>query len=627
MGLVWGREKAKIESTYIQRSDMPHAFSSTVYVNKKDPIVITSYIDRDPKDFQIFSSIKLGKNKFGEATVSKKGNAKYEGKLDVEYHTRHLIADFSGDWRNKYTGEVDLKWNVDKDKNQRFKANGDLRFRNSASGNVLGKLSSFDLNGHVQYATNSIIGMKSKLDLENTKKVLSVSLSTPFYRYERLSTLINFDGDLDRFTSVANVDYGRNNRIESNVKFNLVDRMKVFNVKITTPFENFRESSVTAQVEGDMSNFSGSADVTYLNNQRIIISSSANLAGYPKSASADIKTPFQGFEEVSLVANFNGYAKHFNADSQIAYGKHENIELDVNVDLEGSKQKVSGLLKTPFRRFEKLSFIGDYANRNSKHQGNVIIEYAADKKVEIDAALYLQNQRKGIQASIQTPFDGFENLSGSLNFNGIPTRFDADAELQYCKSQIIEAKCRLDIDSSSKSISVSTKTPFRGWEDQSTSVRVGGQLKRSEVEARVSYGDEKTVTFNGALDVLSSAKTLNGHITSPYPGYETQALAINVDGSLLNFQSSVTVESSQLHKPVLARVFLDYSSPVKMDATFTFTSAIRNAETLKLSIKNSDDNQCTSSIEAKWAPRKKLPSTEILSATTDGAEDQGPLAT
>lgn len=475
----------------------------------------------------------------------------------------------------------------------------------SVAGNFSGEPVRFELNTHVQYATRSRISVSGKFDVESRRKVLEATILTPFNGYERLSVSSNVDGDLTRFSSNANIDYSRDGKIEASVRSDLEGNVKDISANIKTPFRNFRETSVSGRIEGDLREFTSSASLQYLDGQRISFSSTVDLKGNPKSITADLRTPYRNFEEVSLVGNFNGYSKRFKADSQVSLGR-SRINVVSDIDLEGSKKKISGTVRTPFQGYEQLSIEGNYDGGSSRHKAEVSVEYAPNKKVEVEAGLNLQHQRKSARASIKTPFRGFQRISANANFNGDLEKFESDAEVEYARGKKIEISSKLDIARSPKSVSLSLKTPFERFESQSLTASVSGEIRQCDVEASVTYGDRKTIALRGAVNLKAGPISVNGRVTTPYPGYETQSFAVNFDGEPLDFQTSATIDSSQLRKPILARASVAYRSPTNMDAVLTFTSAIRHAESLKLVVKNKDEQKYTTHLEAMWAPRRTI---------------------
>nr|KAG5709527.1 hypothetical protein BaRGS_001577 [Batillaria attramentaria] len=356
--------------------------------------------------------------------------------------------------------------------------------------------SSILTHGEVQYLPEKTI--ESTLNLRWEREVDgSLVVKTPFEKFEESKLSIRHEGDLEDFTSHAQLEVARKS-MSADAKFKS-GYTTVGTVTVTSPWKTM-EASVNKK--GDLDNFRSGAYLTF-GDQKIEGALNHRLNSRVLKTKATLSTPFTEDMEASVdFSNRNGdiqaemggnYGPSYSVksesklligqpdisgDSSLTYkmgGRAQVIKVSASKKGDWDDVELMATASSPYtedaslsvKHFHRLPYSvkntvsgnygqrysivsdGKYDKRLSDITGSYTFQYKLDSPVQ---EISLTGSKRGdlsnlnIDVSAKTPFPGFETMSTVLAYAGSDNGFSSDGTIEYMTGKKIQEQISFSLD-------------------------------------------------------------------------------------------------------------------------------------------------------------------------------------
>ena len=504
---------------------------------------------------------------------------------EMQYPSQKMSFTSNLNWRNGLTGSISLNTpeNLIGLAKADFSWSGELsNMQSTIKVEVFGQ--TFSVNG----------------ELENrNRRTVNLNIVTPFKGYEHTGVSFTSEGYVDDLNVNSKVFYMGEEIVYTLQNTRNGGRLETKS-RLETPYtEDFTFDML---LTGTLDNFYHTVSLSMGVDSSVALQTTSKINSAAVSIESTLKTSIAGYtDEQKLTVNYEGQLSFFKASATAkVFDRIYTVESDVSMN-----SGISAHLKinTPVQYFRdidlKLEHDGNYRQFSTKAE----LQYATNKK--IDAHIQFLNyglRRLETSIEVNTPLVTFETTKASYRHAANYDGFECDISATVMNKDVTGT---LRATRSPMSMSLAVTTPFEGFEQVGSDMRLIQGPGRVSAQAYVRYMQDKVISVSSDMTIEDSVSgTIK--ITTPFSGFETTELIVSQTGSLDDFQAIMSVDSP-ITTPISAQANMRYRALTNMDGTMTFTSQIENFENLKFSINNEAlRKKYNSKVEMTWAPGKAI---------------------
>lgn len=508
----------------------------------------------------------------------------YDGHMELDLGpTRKSEIDVSCTWRNALQGSISMKspytgW---KDFKADLTHSGSLpTIRSGLTVSHSGEDYNFGIN--VENLTPS-----------NGK----VTITTPYKGFESTVMQYNRQGTLPNIYADAKLICASGREVSGTFRNTLTGQKLETKATFMSPYTEDMDFELIHN--GPLADFNNMVTLSMGQDNSVSVSTSLKAEQTTFDFDTTISTVLAGYsDEQKASAKFDGSIENFKVSS---YLKVLGNEFSVDSSMQ-SQPSVDWKLtvKTPFENLRDIQASLEHSGNMRRFNSKAEVQYAPNKALE-GTLSYSRYGWRRLQTSleIRTPFAGFERSSASYIHSASVDSFECNADMTVMNKDFSGT---LKAAKTPLSSSLVVKTPFENFEDLGASMK----LDTESAEASVTYMKDKTITVTSEAKLEASPKSALVKITTPFEGFESTELSIEHSGSMKNFQTTASLDTS-FTKAMKAQANLQSSSVADFSGSVSFNSEIKNFENLKMSARNrAYQGRYNTRVEASWAPGKEI---------------------
>ncbi|XP_069109750.1 uncharacterized protein, partial [Argopecten irradians] len=376
---------------------------------------------------------------------------------------------------------------------------------------------SITAHGEITYLPGRKLQADVSLSLENGH----IAIRTPFRGYEEMSAAFTNQMTEDSIAAHGEMTYLPGKKLQADLSLSPENGQLV----IMTPFSGYEEMSAAFTNQMTDNNINTHGEITYLPGRKLQVDVSLSL----ENGHIIIRTPFRGYEEMSV-----SFTNQINGESitnhvQIHYQPGKQIESDISI----SPREGNIVLRTPFTGYEVLSTAYRQAVTERSIAGYFAISFKQDERFEVDIAL----STMAGHLTVKTPFEGYRVMTTSFTTDVSSNTASTKLQFSLTPGQKYEA----DVSLSLREGHVIVKTPITGYEIFSAAYTV--TVNRAKFAFHVEATDPTSNKVE--LDVNASFRDrvkCNVVVKTPFTGYEQLGLTISHVMQTGNIQSSASID-------------------------------------------------------------------------------------
>ncbi|KAJ8315900.1 hypothetical protein KUTeg_006534 [Tegillarca granosa] len=281
-------------------------------------------------------------------------------------------------------------------------------------------------------------------------------------------------------------------KVETDVTFSSKSGMSI-TANLKTPFQDYNEMEASLSYSGKINNFKALVKTVHaelfvldeLYQSDVILNTGNGL-----ETSLTVKTPIRGYESTKIILNYQFGENRMQTHAELVYGNGQEFESDLILRLE-SPFEGTYILKTPFAGIENTKATFNYEFVNNRIQTHSEFIYGNQQRIESDVVLRVESPFEG-SFTLRTPFVGFEEIASSFTHESSETSLKTHAEINYAAQKKIETDVNFSLNDRIDG-SISFKTPFRHFEALSASFRHSGGSNGLKSYGEISYGPQKKI--------------------------------------------------------------------------------------------------------------------------------------
>ncbi|XP_053393703.1 uncharacterized protein LOC123525510 [Mercenaria mercenaria] len=520
-----------------------------------------------------------------------KGSIKYikeykgfTSNADIEFSGKKIEAEAKSSWRQAVTGSLSIRTPYET-----------LR-SSSAEFTIDGTFPKIQTEMSVLHSEQKYY-LSGKIDNGNGQ----LMINTPFTGFEALKSSFSYEGTKENMHTEARINYMTGEDIF--VSFQNVQTSESLQTKarIETPY--IEDISFDLNFNGQLTDFSNTLTITMGEANVATSTTTFKLQGTSLDLDTSLRSTFSGYsDEQKLSVSYEGLLPNMKASANAKLlGSYFSFDTSLQVD-----DTINGMiaLKTPFANLKDVAFNFDHAGSSRRFTTKSEVQYDTNKKIE-GTLQYVKYGWRRLQTSldVRTPFAGFEISKASYRHTASVDSFESDADVSFMNKDF-SGNIRASM--TPLSASISATTPFDGFEQIGADSKLTYSTGTFNAEANVQYMQGKTISLSSSADIISTPKSANIKLTTPFQGFENSEIILSTSGDLSNFQSTMAV-SSPFTPALRARANMRYTSLKNMEGSVTFSSQIKNFENLRFTLKNEANRaKYDSKIEMSWAPAKSI---------------------
>ena len=380
-----------------------------------------------------------------------------------------------------------------------------------------GSLRNFKCQSEFKIGKTSWNGnIKSKLLPFSTEIVIQ----TPHRGYEKLRAAYTHDGRLSDFLCHLELSKNKQNII-GDLQFTV--QPFILSSTIQTPIKNYRNLKAKVSQSGSLAKFETRTEITYTDSNTITLDTSVNTEG-PISGSFNLKSPFNGFEELAATVTHSGSLNNFASRFEILQEKKRS-QLDVSFTSLGP---ISGKLTLQTPSYELIKIATSH-RLDPSLKSQILVSYGRKSVIDGSISLLRKPTLKG-EVIFKSTFS--PDMTGSLEHDG---------NLLKCKSNIkaalgrkaIEGYLNMNIESG-LTIDLNLQTPFDSLKSCKLVLNHKGPVNNFKSTAHVQVNSRNTkgvITFSSMNGIQGTSK-----ITTPFENFRNVELSFKHTGDLHNFE-------------------------------------------------------------------------------------------
>ena len=504
--------------------------------------------------------------------------------LDIEYPGQKMSFESESNWRNGLTGSMTIKTprNMIGVAKADFTFKGDLpKMETSINVKALGQ--KYSLNG----------------DLDVSKMSANLNVATPFDGFENTGASFTSEGSVDDLNVNGKVFF-----VGEEIVYTLQNTRNSGRLETKSRLETPYTEDVVFDMllTGTLDNIYHTISLSMGKDNFVALETTSKVSSSAVAIESTLKTGMTGYiDEQKLTVNYEGQLPNYKASATAkVFGSYYSVESDLSMD-DGINAHLK--INTPIQNFRDIELAFEHEGNYKRFSTKAELQYATDKKIDGNIQFLKYGWRRlETNIEINTPFVSFETTKASYRHTSNYEGFECDASATVMNKDVTGT---LRATSSPMSMSLALTTPFEGFEQVGSDMRLIQGTGRMSAQANVKYMQDKEISVSSDMTVDNSVSgTIK--ITTPFSGFETSEMTVSQTGSLDDFQAVLTVDSP-LTTPIRAQANMRYKALTNMDGTMTFTSQIENFENLKFSINNEAlRKKYNSKVEMTWAPGKAI---------------------
>jgi hypothetical protein len=437
----------------------------------------------------------------------------------------------------------------------------------------------FEGKTRVEYLNGRVLTLDHNVAVSERRSVLSAALTTPFRELRSVDFSANVDGDLQNLRATSEITINRRDKIVANIEHAMnQDRGTIkSSLRITTPYSALQRFVYSVDHSGSTMNNRGAewnADTEYvveINDRRWYVKRTISLdRNGAFQANVKLQTPYESVRSSEFNLdhsprsgrNGEGFSntwwyelngRRYNGESEYIWvGRQLRAKVVANVPEEYSvvvnhredRNDISTGVTTK---------VGSYATGTASFQMN--------PSGTID-----------IQASVETPYRGYEKFDVTFKHEGPISNFRTTASLATPFSDYRNFAAALTYRGNPYDFvsQLTVDTPFRVMPKLTVSANHKmSQRGQLETGLSVEYASDKKVTTGVTYSNDGTTMKAGAKVTTPYRGYESFALDIeHAASSSTIFRSSAKLTTSTREVPE-ASLSLDFAAPSAADVRLT----------------------------------------------------------
>ncbi|XP_071088621.1 uncharacterized protein [Haliotis cracherodii] len=362
---------------------------------------------------------------------------------------------------------------------------------------------------------------------------VNVVLKTPFRDYELSRAVFTSTGPLSNLKSNAELEFART-RLTAQTNFAKLESTNG-DIIITTNIPGYESMKGSISVKGDLSDLKTTA-LLNLKDSTLEVELSASLKN---SIMADLKirSPFQNFRNVGGFIQHSGSLSRFNTEGNLRYMDGEVIEGKVSFLKSGlTHMQASAELKTPFQGYESQSGEFHHSVKNGRLTSNIDVSYGQRQKVLMTVNGML-SPTIDISATLKTPFRDLDNSRIIFTHEGPIANCKSHLEVQAI-GKSITADSEVHTGSSMRG-NLNIVSNIQGMESMRVSYSKDGDI--NNLKAKGSIGVRES-TLEASLNNVFSTRQLLTEVSIRNPYTQPFFVQLDVTGTPTNFKNKMSAE-------------------------------------------------------------------------------------
>ena len=272
-------------------------------------------------------------------------------------------------------------------------------------------------------------------------------------------------------------------------------------LKLNSPFVGYKHIGGSFKQSGDLDRFNCQGGVTYMDDKEI----SGKVVFYRYQwrrveATAEITTPFSGFESTKAEYRHAGSADSFTCSSFLKYGSGSQ---KISADLRAStapKYDVTLTVKTPFRRFHKLVADAKLESLANTHTASASLDLGRGhgQKYAVDGSLDMDSTPMTMTGTLTTPLDLLRSVEVSGSHRGSIDDFSSSFVFNCPQTDVIKGDASLRYSSAfDVTGAASLSSQLQGMEDLKLELKTAGAGGSKTAHAMARWAPQRQVALDG----------------------------------------------------------------------------------------------------------------------------------
>ena len=367
-------------------------------------------------------------------------------------------------------------------------------------------------------------------------------------------------------------------------------------MEIKTPFEAFRDASVTSEFELEKGSIEFLSEVE-VNKKKseLKLEGKANLDEHLIEGSLVLKTPYPKFEDISLTVSHKDDAKVYNSMARVQWAPRKAIEckLTMNNARNGWNIESSGVfsLTTPFEGYRITKATWNHANTetsiNTHEDLNV---FGREASLDIKGAIKDESGKKvvDLEANLKTPWEKLKDITIKIGHEHKPGTFEdilTKGSFAYSPSEVIAVTSEAHyIPEVALVKRIKITSPFKGYEVLTMDIdnRVAG--KKYMTHKEVKWAPNKKIALDGELTRNSPYEfSSKVRLSTPFDGFERTVLIMNNDKQKKQWVSDIQLDYGK-NKVIGAQTKFQWASYKRLG--FKVTSPFKSFRSLGIELEH-----------------------------------------
>ena len=351
------------------------------------------------------------------------------------------------------------------------------------------------------------------------------------------------------------------------------------------------------------------------------ISGKANISLPPSSITVEGDAMVDGFNtEVNGKASLVTATRHETSTFSLKKtGDWDDVVVETELGLFGKKTSASAEFKNAAEELSgKLTVNSPFDGFNNiggsfKHSGDLnrfdsqgSITYMDDKEISGKVNFYRYLWRRvEATAELSTPFSGFKSTKAEYRHAGSADSFTCSSSLEYGDSQKISADLRATM-SPKYDVTLTVKTPFLRFRKMVADAKLESLANTHTASSSLDFGRGRRFSIDGSLDMDSIPMTMTGKLATPLESLRSVEISGSHQGPIDDFSSSFVFNAPQTDV-IKGDAMLKYNSVLDLNGAASLSSEMEGMKDLRVELKTTDmGSSKTGHVMARWAPQQQV---------------------
>ena len=341
---------------------------------------------------------------------------------------------------------------------------------------------------------------------------------------------------------------------------------------LQSPFTGLEDLAVTFTHEGHLSNFKTNAELS-LDNTRKISGGMEFVGTLPIKVLAYATTPYVGYKSMGFTFNLDGQPNNFQQDWSV-YLEKIRIAGETVSRIRNGEVNIKSTMQTPFDGYENILLTFSHSGGLYDFSHTALFEYP-DNRFRMSNSVNLAGRRLTAISSIETPFWRMKKFNVEVLHEGSIKNFRNTVTVL-----INDVKYEAGSNFQSNDVTTHGNIYFKGPEEYSITFTHNGQM--------TNFNNEMNIKFNGRnikgetkFKLSGSNLEASAMLLTPFQGYEKFLIDISHHGPPTNFQCEHRVEAFG-HQITISDKFRKTSGALK--GLFKLTSTFKEVQSFIASV-------------------------------------------